>query len=315
VLRIEPYYRPVAQRASKTSINPWWIAGITAFLVVLVILAVAVLPGAVLERDLGKNASRLKPAELAKARNDIRGTLLQAIGGLLLVGGAVTAFLQLKLGREQMLSAQKAQAEEIELSRSAHLSETFTKAVEHLADEKPDIRIGACLALGHIAADPAWRMDAVNLLCSWIRQQNRPEPTHPSPSATESSLRRRAPDLQVALDVVSTIELDENRHLQLYLADLRHAMLYERNLRRADLRLVKLQSADLRAANLTGAHLEGANLIGAVLLGADLTGAFTENTIMAGTQWNDETKWPDGFNPPAKPSVTVVDAGSAPPND
>lgn len=289
-------------------------AGAAALLVILVVLTVAVLPNLLLDRDLSEDAARLTPADLAKARNDIRGTLLQAIGGLLLVAGAVTAFLQLKLGREQMLSAQHTSARELELSRSAHLSETFTKAVEHLADEKPEIRIGACLALGHIAADPAWRMDVVNLLCSWIRQQHPPEPTHHSPYAAESSLRRRAPDLQVALDVVSTIDLAEDGHLQLYIADLRHATLYERNLRRVDLRRANLQSADLRGANLSGAHLEGANLVGAILLGADLTGAFLEKTITAGAQWDDNTKWPEGFVPPGKPSVTVVDADSAVPN-
>jgi hypothetical protein len=302
----------VTKRTSNTSTNPWWIGGITAVLVVLVVLvvvAVAVLPGVLLEGDLGKTTARLKPAELAQARNDIRGTLLQAIGGLLLLAGAVTAFLQLKLGREQMLSAQDAQAEELELSRSAHLAETFTRAVEHLADDKPDIRIGACLALGHIATDPMWQMDAVNLLCSWIRHQQPSEPTHQSPYAAESSLRWRAPDLQVALDVVSTIELDENRYLQLYMADLRPAMLYERDLRRADLRLVKLQNADLRRANLSGAHLEGANLVGAILLGTDMTGAFLEEAVVGAVQWDADTKWPEGFTPPLHPpgGVTVVD--------
>ena len=289
------YASPVAKRTSRASINPWGIGGISA---VLVVLAVAVLPGILLERDLGKSMARLKPAELAKARNDIRGTLLQATGGLLLLAGAVTAFLQLKLGREQFLSAQESQAEEIELSRSAHLSETFTKAVEHLAHDKPEIRIGACLALGHIAADPMWRMDAVNLLCSWIRHQQPPEPTHQSPYAAESALRRRAPDLQVALDVVSTIELDDDRYLQLHMADLRHAMLYERDLRRSDLRLVKLQNADLRQANLSGAHLEGANLVGAIVFGTDMTGAFLEDAVVGAVQWDADTKWPEGFTPP-----------------
>lgn len=303
----------VASKAPKESTNPWWVAGIIAFVVAVVVLAIAVLPGVLLERDLGKDPTRLKPSDLAKARNDIRGTLVQAIAGLLLLAGAVTAFLQLKLGREQMLSAQRTATEQIELSRSAHLSETFTKAVEHLAHEKPDIRIGACLALGHIGADPAWRMDVANLLCTWIRHQQPPEPTHNSPYAAESSLRRRAPDVQVALDVVCTIELAEDEHLQLYMSDLRHAMLYERDLRRSDLRLAKLQSADLRGANLRGAHLEGANLVGAILFHTDLTGAFMEGTTTAGAQWNDSTKWPHGFIPQGKPAGTVVEADSAVP--
>jgi uncharacterized protein YjbI with pentapeptide repeats len=70
-----------------------------------------------------------------------------------------------------------------------------------------------------------------------------------------------------------------------------------RNGEMKDLRGADLTEADLIAANLRGAYLNWAILIGADLYGADLTGA-----DLTGAKWDDTTRWPEGFTPPAKSS-------------
>ena len=61
------------------------------------------------------------------------------------------------------------------------------------------------------------------------------------------------------------------------------------NLRRADLRRADLKGASLADANLYLANLEGANLEGANLTGANLEGAKAD----------EDTTWPQGFDPKA----------------
>ncbi|HEV3365798.1 MAG TPA: pentapeptide repeat-containing protein, partial [Acidimicrobiia bacterium] len=51
--------------------------------------------------------------------------------------------------------------------------------------------------------------------------------------------------------------------------------------------------------NLTGADLKGADLTGADLKGADLTGADLNDAILDGARADEQTKWPEGFDPEA----------------
>lgn len=75
-----------------------------------------------------------------------------------------------------------------------------------------------------------------------------------------------------------------------------------------------LTSADLTWAPLTRGHLRGAVLRNAILLeadlrscdlrdadlrGADLTGAILDDAEMSGVRWDETTRWPEGFEPPA----------------
>jgi hypothetical protein len=66
---------------------------------------------------------------------------------------------------------------------------------------------------------------------------------------------------------------------------------------RANLSRADLGRANLRWANLTGADLTGANLTGANLTGADLRGADLIGANLGGAKWNENTIWPDGFEP------------------
>ena len=69
-------------------------------------------------------------------------------------------------------------------------------------------------------------------------------------------------------------------------ADLSDADLHQVNLRAANLFRAILTNSDLTEANLSHAKLGGADLTGADLAGADLMAA----------QYDDDTKWPEGFD-------------------
>ena len=94
--------------------------------------------------------------------------------------------------------------------------------------------------------------------------------------------------------------------------------MWDINLRNADLRdawLLRtiMSGANLSGADLRGAFLDGASLVGADLTGADLRGASLDGTDLGGadltdaelSHWglktvchNDNTVWPEGFEPP-----------------
>lgn len=71
-----------------------------------------------------------------------------------------------------------------------------------------------------------------------------------------------------------------------------------------------LTGVDFRSANLSGAILDGANLMVADLRGADLTGASLVGASFNGTEFDESTIWPDGFDEAAE-NVTRVELWGA----
>jgi len=86
-------------------------------------------------------------------------------------------------------------------------------------------------------------------------------------------------------------------YTRLSYARLNGAYLNGAHLGDAQLIRADLSGADLSDANLFGAHLNGAHLINAHLFGADLSNAHLDGTDLRGANYNDATRWPDGFNP------------------
>jgi hypothetical protein len=253
----------------------------------------------------------LTPAERAKAESDLRGHLLQALGGLVLVAGAYFT------GRT------------FALNREGQITERFTRAVEQLAnDEKLDIRLGGIYALERIARDSETHYEPVmEVLTAFLREHARwrpengaaaappaptedapPEPEQP-PDVPEYRVEPEDPELGSGLEYPSDLSVEpdppelrvdfqaaatvlgrrDRRHerpdyrlnlsavglqrASLQGAHLGRANLSEANLEGAVLTLAKLEGADLDFANLKGASLCGANLEGASLWGANLENA------------------------------------------
>jgi hypothetical protein len=88
------------------------------------------------------------------------------------------------------------------------------------------------------------------------------------------------------------------------------------DLSRMDLHDNNFVRASFRGTDLSGANLSGAKLKRADLRGADLREANLSTADLNGAQYSDETKWPEGYEPPPDtvyiPAIgTLLDAPCA----
>ncbi len=79
-------------------------------------------------------------------------------------------------------------------------------------------------------------------------------------------------------------------------AQLKRAEVQGANFLQADLSGARLDHAQAKGARFTGANLSGASLLKANLKGADLRDANLEGTNLTGAQYDEDTRWPKGFD-------------------
>jgi hypothetical protein len=226
--------------------------------IVVVLGCVFVIPQWIVRWELGSSALTLTAAEKAQAINDVRTTLLQGIGGAVLLLGAYFTYRQLQTSREQLLIVQQGQ-----------VTERFTRAIEQLGQAELDMRLGGIYALERIAKDsPDDRTTIAEVLTAFIRghapwpPRLDDQPHADVPIEEVSELQVRAPDVQAAITVLARRQPSPtpSEQLDLHSTDLRHADLARANLQGAILGGANLQRAILDRANLQGTNLYGANL-------------------------------------------------------
>jgi hypothetical protein len=269
------------------------LAGLLLALVTLALLLGCILlfPTYLVTADT--STAPLPAAELAKARNDVRGTLLQSLGGLVLIVTAYFTWQRMKLDKVTANS-------KLDQDRDAATTERFTQAVGQLGENRMPVRLGGIHALARIAeaptADDRDKKAVLEILAAVVRADSHGI-AEPDAVVTEiSHLPVRAPDIQEALAVITRIAPARpyTRRgwwvVNLMGADLRRAWLSGANLRRFGLRNVNFEKASLDGADLRGAELRGTNVHLANLEGA----------IADATTW-----WPEDFDPVAA-GVRVV---------
>jgi hypothetical protein len=219
----------------------------------------------------------VEPKDLAKLQNDARTTLVQALGGAVLLIGL---YFTLK---------------NFQLTQDKQITEHYTRAVEQLGSDKLEVRLGAIYALERIARDSErdhWPI--IEILTAYVRARAPWPPKDIPPLADDLSPTEKSPegqdppqpqsvlDIQAILTVLGrrtrTYGKGEDQHLNLTGINLRGADLMGAHLEGAylmdaHLKGAVLMDAHLEEAVLWGAHLEGAILMGAHLKGADLTSA------------------------------------------
>jgi uncharacterized protein YjbI with pentapeptide repeats len=229
--------------------------------------------------------------EVVKAQNEVRTTLLQGFGGVVLLFGAYFTYRQLTNSGEQLAHSR----EQLQMAQQGQITERFTRAIDQLGHAQLDVRLGGIYALERIARDsPVDHATIGEVLTAYIRSHAPWPPTPPSENAAVSidqvgELQARAPDVQASLTVLGRGGFAEREgqggRLDLHGVDLRHAHLASAHLEGATFRDAHLEGADLTGAHLErvdfwDAHLQQADLGNAHLGWADLRGADLHETLL-----------------------------------
>jgi uncharacterized protein YjbI with pentapeptide repeats len=184
-------------------------------------------------------------ADEDKARNDVRTTAIQGLGGLVVVIGSYLTLRTLKL------------------SRDVHVTDTFSTAITNL--QAPDLvgRRGGIHALERVARMSRYDHAAVvEVLTAFVR-------AHAPKGVARSALDRAS--VQAAMTTLGRLDRardPKGTHLDLTNTDLSRLVLNQAQLQRAN-----FTGADLQNAQLFDAHLEEAKFVRADLRGAALARA------------------------------------------
>jgi uncharacterized protein YjbI with pentapeptide repeats len=103
----------------------------------------------------------------------------------------------------------------------------------------------------------------------------------------------------------ATLSSADLRGTNLNWVDLRRANLQSADLRGARVIYSELQRANLRDANLIGVDLGLSDLSNVDLRGADLLNADLETSDLKGARYDEQTRWPSGFDPVKAGAVLV----------
>ncbi|MGW6737566.1 pentapeptide repeat-containing protein [Streptomyces sp. NPDC055013] len=254
-----------------------------------------VLPGVVVDHDLA--GASVAAQDRLKAVNDVRTTLLQVIGGLIVLFGAYATWRQLRVSQDGLRATQE-----------GYVTDRFSRAVDQLGSDKLDVRIGGLHALWRIAEQSARDREAIiSIQAAYLRTHLPWPPAGPESPAADlpindiAPLETRAADAQVALTALGVLcRHREHSWVNLSITDLRRADcdglwfpevnfdracmeaagLYHANLTQASLVSVNLRHADLTTAILRRSRCILADLRAAKLVETDLRDAdFTETDL------------------------------------
>jgi Protein of unknown function (DUF2934)/Pentapeptide repeats (8 copies) len=208
--------------------------------------------------------------------------ILNPIGAA--IAGAIIAWAALR----QADTASRRHKEQTDADRQRRLTESYSKAIEQLASEKIEERLGAIYTLEQISQESKRRYWTVmETLTAFVRERASWDKTAPRVSERayriwqeagcpdgradehwREAIKTTAPtepptDIAAVLTVICRrdeenrqLEKDMGRRFDLQSTDLRGADLDGGHFENAKLRKVHLEDADLRNTHFTGAHLD-----------------------------------------------------------
>jgi len=245
-----------------------------------------------------RGATNLTTKEQFDVEAAVRGSLIQLMGGAVLIAGLYYTALGFRLTRE------------------GHLTDRYARAIELLGNQNLDIRIGGIYALERIMLDsPPDRSTIIEVLTTFIREHSRFGPRLPSENAIGA-------DVQAAIDIIGrrpNPNLDgrlDFYHSGLNQADLSdahfgNAMFYYCHLNEASFSSSTLDGAGLSfciasGAAFTNCSARGAHFVNAVyrngwFLNADLTNADFYGTDLSGSDFG--RRYEVEGNPPISPAI------------
>jgi hypothetical protein len=195
--------------------------------------------------------------------------LITLFGSLVVgLGTIAVGWLVARAALRQAEIARERHAEQTKADQQRRITESFGKAVEHLADSKMEARLGGIYTLERIyvlerasteSSPDYWTV--MEILTAFVRERAQ---------WIEGRTRwiqggdRQQPPADIAAVLAVIVRRPER----------------ERNREPTEGWLLNLSGTDLRGANLIGAHLEGANLHRTHLERATLFGAYLERAAL-----------------------------------
>jgi hypothetical protein len=173
----------------------------------------------------------------------------------------------------------KAANKNAEVAQDKQITERFAKAIEQLASDKIEVRLGAIYTLERIAKDSEkdqWTI--MEVLTAFVREN--------APIKKEEKPQSKKPLVDEWLNVQKEKEIEELPKLRLDIQECltvigrrEHPDPENKSL---DLRNVNISKANLRGAKLQGANLEGAKLKGTIFIEANLQKANIQQANLTG---------------------------------
>lgn len=241
---------------------------------------------------------KLAPMDRLSAEAAIRSSIIQLMGGVVLVAGLYFT------------------ARGFRLTRAGHITDRYAKSVEQLGHDNLDVRIGGIFALERIAHDSRTdRQTVVEILTAFVRE-------HTSTGRTPKTVPITA-DVQAALSVLGRrpgVE-EEGHSLNFYHCGLTNADLSNSDLRRAmfdystlagvvfygsrlddaDLSFCKAQGASFNRVSARDAGFVNAVYRNGWFINADFTNADFYGCDLTGSDFG--RRYAEEGNPPLAPAI------------
>lgn len=256
----------------------------------ILVACILVFPSYIVAKGSSASAKSIEPADLLKAKNDVRTTLIQGLAGALLLLGALATWRQVQATSQQLA-----------LSENQQRTERFTRAVDQLGNKTMNVRLGGIVGLGQILAiapTEQERTDTLRVLTAYVRYNGAwSRASHKEYCYCDvDNLRNRTPDIQEALTIIGRENASISDNLLLDKVDLKGADLDDANLEAVYLADSHLEGALLRDADLDGADLRDASLNGSSLCGASLEDADLDGADLEDARADANTTWPAGYD-------------------
>jgi uncharacterized protein YjbI with pentapeptide repeats len=205
-----------------------------------------------------------------KARNDVRTTLVQTIGGALVLLTASIAWAQ------------------VQVARRGQITDRFTKSVDQIGNEHREVRVGGIYALNQVADTPQYTRAVAEVLLAYLKSESNPIDLGTQQPAPVGDIAKI--DMQAVIRILVEEGLwtrAEAGRLDLSSIDVAYAALRAATLRRATMVDAKLHYADLQDAKLQESDMTRAEFNNANLARADLSNSVIEGAIFEKANFSD----------------------------
>jgi hypothetical protein len=223
----------------------------------------------------------LTPKERIELENATRSSLAQSFGTLSQTVGGIVLVIGVYFTWRNLIATEDKQ-----------ITERFTKAIEQIGSDKPEVCMGGIYALERIASDSEkdhWIV--MEVLCSFVKHRS-------SMDKNRGNQQPISKEIQAALTVIKrrkTSQDPKRKNLDLSFSYLKGANLRGEGfktflLRREDFVSSNLQEADFTGSNLESSDFTGSNLVGACFSKANLnTAEFTRANLLQADFTNAST--------------------------